>query len=186
MKIAEAKVAAFKQQHQLNYLEESFVDSMARANIPVTYWLLPFSKFQGPTEIKDVTEKYIGTLKERYLNGSNLCFAGNYGVGKTYAISSILKSALRCNYTAYYTSIPDLPLYATGPQKDQYLDLCMRSDFLGLDELDGRHFSQTEEAQAFFGAIVEKILRYRVQIQQLLSLDSLSEWLNRYWQNHAR
>lgn len=165
MRIAPAKVEAIKASHKLTTQQQVFVDKLADANIPVGYWFLTMAKFAGSEAIKTSATEYIANIKEHYAAGHHICFAGTYGIGKTYAISSILKTALIGGSTAYYTSLPEMSHMMTSRERDRYLDLCIRSDFLGLDEIDGRHFASTDEAQSFFGAMIEKVIRSRVQNQ---------------------
>lgn len=170
MKVAEAKVEAVKASRKLTTQQQVFVDKLAEANIPVGYWFLPMSKFAGSEAIKLAANDYIENLKPHYAAGHNICFAGNYGIGKTYAICSILKSALIGGSTAYYTSLPEMSHMMTSKERDRYLNMCIRSDFLGLDEIDARHFSASDEAQSFFGSMIEKVVRSRIQNQLPLIL----------------
>jgi DNA replication protein DnaC len=170
MRISEERAAEIKKARNLTVSQQVFVDKMAAANIPVAYWFLPFSSFSGSDDIKTAVAAYMGTAESNYSalvekcqSGKGICFAGNYGVGKTYAICSILKTALLAGKTVYYTSLPEMSTMLTSRDKDAYLSNCIKSEFLAIDEMDSRHYSSSEEAQNFFGSMVEKIIRSRVQ-----------------------
>ncbi len=176
MKTPKNKVLAFKESqtaivegkvvNTLTARGHQFVDKMASANIPMTFWKLPISSFSGSSDIKEAVIGYVKDIDKNYLAGQGLLFTGNYGIGKTYGLCSILKAALkdRHNWSAYYTSLPDLAMYATSKtNKEEYFALCTKSDFLVIDEMDARHMSDSDEAKAFFGSLIEKIIRERVQ-----------------------
>ena len=164
MKISPNKIAAFKANRNFSGPQHRYIDQLAEANIPITYWELPMSKFQGSEEIKNATLQYANNIKENYADGKGLVFAGNYGIGKTYAMCSLLKATIRAGYTAYYTSITDMGIYIySKTSKEEYMQKCMKSDFLVFDEVDSRHIPTSDDGAAFFGTSVEKIVRERVQ-----------------------
>lgn len=164
MKIPKNKILLFKNNANLSAKEHQFIDQMAESNIPVSYWNLPFSKFEGSRDILDFVTDYTKNTPENYKAGSGAIFAGTYGIGKTYGLCSLLKNAIMNGYSAYYTTLPDLSIYATSKNtKDEYLNLCTKSDFLVIDEVDARHISLSDDARAFFGSLVEKIVRERTQ-----------------------
>ena len=143
---------------------EQLIDAMADSNIPVGYWFLPMSKFEGPPNVKKVVELYKSEIGTNYDSGKGLCFTGQYGTGKTYSISSILKHALINGYSAYYTTLLDLGHYMSDfKYSDSFYHTATRCDFLALDEIDSRHFSDSDDAQRFFGSNLERVVRYRTQ-----------------------
>lgn len=144
--------------------KSQMIESLAEANIPVVYWFLKMKDFQGPKNVQEKTIEYITTLEEKYMSGRGLCFVGNYGTGKTTAACAILKNALIHGYTAYYTTLNDLISSLTDPAfKNEFYWLVTRADFLCIDEVDSRHFSDSDEAHAMFGSNFERIIRYRTQ-----------------------
>lgn len=141
-----------------------FVELMADSNIPVAYWFLKMSQFKGPPNVKKAVEKYISHMHAGYQNGKGLCFTGQYGTGKTYSICAILKNAIIKNYSTYYTSLLDIGHYMSDfKYKDEFYHLVTRCDFLAIDEVDSRHFSDSEDSQRYFGSNLERIVRYRTQ-----------------------
>lgn len=141
-----------------------FAEKLARANIPIIYWKKRLTDFDGPINIKDDTEKYIGVLQDNFKAGRGICYTGTFGTGKTYASCSVLKFALMNNYSAYYTTLSDLVHYMTDhTNQSKFFELLFGSDFLCIDEVDSRHFAGTEQAESFFGRNFERIIRYRTQ-----------------------
>lgn len=144
--------------------KQQFVDMMSVANIPATYWQLKFKDFSGPANVKKITKDYILNIEDNYENGRGLCYVGQYGTGKTYSICSILKQALLRNHSTYYTSLLDIGHYMRDYKyADDFYHTVTRCDFLAIDEVDSRHFSDSEDSQRFFGSNLERIVRYRIQ-----------------------
>jgi DNA replication protein DnaC len=141
-----------------------FIDKMAYANIPTNYWFLKMGDFNGPQNVKDATVKYIHNMKDHYSTGMGLCFTGQYGTGKTYSICSILKHAMVKDFSVYYTSLNDLVHYLSDySTQSMFYSMVTRVDFLAIDEVDSRHFSDSDQAQQYFGSNFERITRYRTQ-----------------------
>lgn len=164
MRTTPSKIQDFVSGRRLTGEQHRFIEAMGDSNIPVTYWELPMSKFTGSEEIKNAVTDYGCSLQANYKQGRGLCFAGPYGIGKTYGMCSLLKAAIKSKYTAYYTSLTDMALYiGSRNTKEEYLTRCMKSDFLAFDEVDARHVPTSQEGLAFFGSSVEKIIRERVQ-----------------------
>jgi DNA replication protein DnaC len=137
---------------------------MADANIPEAYWALSYKNFSSTGYIKSSTENYIAHLSERYAEGESLCYAGSPGTGKTMSACTILKAALKQGFTAYYTSLSDVASYLTDhAYKTAFYHKLINVDFLCIDEVDSRHFADTESSENFFGRSLERVFRYRVQ-----------------------
>jgi len=149
------------------------IDRLAEANIPTAYWFLKLKDFTGPKNVKDATTEYAQSIKERYMDGQGICYIGTYGSGKTTAACSVLKHALINGYSAYYTSLNDLVGFLTDYNtKSRFYDLVTRVDFLAIDEVDSRHFGDSDEAHAVFGSNFERVIRYRTQNQLPLVIAS--------------
>lgn len=149
------------------------IDLLAQANIPTAYWFLKLKEFTGPVNVKQATTDYVHSIKQQYIDGKGICFIGSYGTGKTTAACAVLKNALINGYTAYYTSLNDLVSYLTDYNtKAKFYDLVTRVDFLAIDEVDSRHFGDSDEAHAMFGSNFERIVRYRTQNQLPLVIAS--------------
>jgi DNA replication protein DnaC len=130
----------------------------------MAYWFLKLGEFKGPKIVRDNTSQYIADLKKNYALGRGICYTGSYGVGKTTAACAILKHAIINGYSGYYTTLSDLIGYLTSfDTKNEFYHLVTRVDFLCIDEVDSRHFSDSEEAHAMFGSNFERVVRYRTQ-----------------------
>lgn len=142
----------------------SFIDSLADANIPEAYWMLSYKTFSGSEHIKKSTEDYVSCLPDNYRRGTSICFAGSPGTGKTMSACTIIKAALKSKYTGYYTTLSDIASYlADNLYKSQFYHKLINVDFLCIDEVDSRHFADTESSENFFARSFERVFRYRVQ-----------------------
>lgn len=141
-----------------------FIDSMADANIPEAYWMLSYKSFTGSAHIKSSTEAYIENIADNYRNGKSLCYAGSPGTGKTMSACTILKAAMTKGYKASYTTMSDIVFYMADNQyKTSFYHSLIGADFLCIDEVDSRHFAETETSENFFGRTIERVFRYRTQ-----------------------
>lgn len=140
------------------------VDKMADALIPEGYWLLPYNNFLGSKIIKGETLSYIGNLDKNFQEGKGLCYAGSPGTGKTMSATTVLKAALNHGYSAHYTTLSDIAFYLSdNAYKMSVYHTLIGADFLCIDEVDSRHFADSEASESFFGRTLERVFRYRVQ-----------------------
>lgn len=138
----------------------------AESNIPFEYWTLKMEKdFHGDPRLLKKYEEYIKDLKQSYINGSSICFAGGHGLGKTFTVTSILKKACQKNFTCLYTTLSDIVNVMTaGIGEDKYLakrELAL-VDFLVIDEFDSR-FMPSENAADLYARSLENVFRTRSQ-----------------------
>ena|ERR1035437_4784587 len=136
------------------------------SNIPIEYWELTMNKnFTGDPRLKKKYEDYISDIKSSYLNGSSLCLAGFYGLGKTMTSTCILKKACQKGYSCLYTTLSDIVAVLTQANaEDKFLarrELFL-VDFLVIDELDER-FMATENAADLSARSLEGVFRTRSQ-----------------------
>ena len=137
------------------------VDLMYESNIPVGYWFIRMKEFHGSPRLKEVVDNYMSNIHDMYVNGSSICLVGNQGTGKTMSSICILKSALKRNFTAYYTTASDIMTEMTNYNKSTHIRETLRgADFLVIDELDSRFFPSDAQKELFSG-IYESIFRYR-------------------------
>jgi len=136
------------------------------ANIPVEYWNLSFNKnFTGSSNIKDLVETYVKDIKLIFREGKSFCFAGPHGVGKTFALVTLLKDACHKDFKCLYTTLSDMvSIITTGSNQEKFLarQELLLADFLVIDEFDSRFFS-SESASELFGKTLENIFRTRSQ-----------------------
>lgn len=137
------------------------IDLMFEANIPVGYWFLTMKEFKGAEEIKTIYDEYVGNLKDKYMGGESICFAGNQGTGKTMSSICILKEALKKGFSAHYTTASDILNNMTDYKNSSALrDKLRTTDFLVIDELDSRFFTSDSVKELFCG-IYENVFRFR-------------------------
>jgi len=137
------------------------INRYAESNIPIEYW----SKIElNNLQLKAAIAIYAHDMKKAYIDGKSICLAGNHGTGKTTAITSILKIAAHKGYSCLYTTLTDIVSALT--QNEDKLN-CKREltmvDFLAIDEIDNRFFSQSELSSDLFGKSFELIIRARIQ-----------------------
>ena len=138
----------------------------AESNIPIEYWKLSMEKdFVGDPRLKQKYNEYILNVKQSYLDGKSICFAGNHGVGKSTISTCILKQVVQKGYSALYTTCSDIVSVLTqASNEDKFLarrELTM-VDFLVIDELDSR-FWATEYAADLYARSLEGVFRTRSQ-----------------------
>jgi DNA replication protein DnaC len=139
----------------------SMIDKMEESNIPVGYWFLNMKSFSGSPILAKITNSYIEKLRHNYIEGKSICFAGTQGTGKTMSSICILKSALKQNFSAYYTTASDILNQMTDYKSSYGLRNILRnSDFLVIDELDSRFFT-SDSTKELFSGIYENIFRFR-------------------------
>lgn len=137
----------------------------ADANVPVEYWDLTMSNFQGEQRLKDKYEEIINDLPGTYRKGMSLCFAGGHGIGKTMTVTNIIKTGSLKGYTCLYSTLSDIvAVLLSRDEEDKYIARreLMSVDFLVIDEFDTR-FMATENASDLFGRTLENIFRTRSQ-----------------------
>lgn len=133
------------------------------ANIPVKYWNLEMHQdFGGDPSLLSYYKNLIMDLTKIYEDGLALIFAGGFGRGKTMVATNILKRALEKGYSGLYVGLNDVISAVTSHEKFTARKELLDTNFLVIDEFDSRHMASTENAQDFFGRIVEDILRIRL------------------------
>lgn len=134
------------------------------ANIPVKYWSLEMNAhWKGDKSLLEYYKTLISDLKGLYKDGTSVCFAGSFGLGKTMVSTNILKRAVEHEFDALYVSLNDI--FSAIRSNDPYgvRRELLTTDFLVVDEFDPRHIASTESAVDFYGRIIEDIIRNRSQ-----------------------
>lgn len=140
------------------------VNRYAESNIPIEYWGLSMEKdFIGDPRLKQKYDEYVADLKNSYITGNSLCLAGMHGLGKTMAVTCILKKAAQKGYSCLYTTLSDIVTVLTSAGgEDKFLagrELRL-VDFLIIDEFDPR-FMATENAADLYARTLEGVFRTR-------------------------
>lgn len=138
----------------------------ADSNVPVEYWDLDMdSDFTGDPKLLSKYNEIVSDLPAVYKAGMSLCFAGSHGIGKSMAVTNIIKSAVLKGYFCIYTTLSDV-VNALLSYDNHEKGLARREltsvDFLVLDEFDSR-FVSTDNASDLFGRTLESVLRTRSQ-----------------------
>lgn len=67
------------------------VNRYVESNIPVEYWSLKMERdFKGDPRLLSKYNEYIADLKNSYMTGNSICFAGNHGLGKQLSLDTEL------------------------------------------------------------------------------------------------
>lgn len=136
------------------------------ANIPVAYWRLEMDKdFSGDKVLFEQYKLITDDLKETFSKGRYVCFAGNFGRGKTLTACNILKKAVQKSYSGLYTTLNDIISVALSNESYIARKELLNVDFLVIDEFDSRHIADSEKSNNLFGRMLEDVLRCRLSNQ---------------------
>lgn len=140
------------------------INRYAESNIPIEYWTLKMERdFKGDPRLMAKYTDYVADVKQSYIIGDSICFAGGHGLGKTMTITCILKKATQKNYTCLYTTLSDIVTVLTsGGGEDKFLarrELAL-VDFLAIDEFDPR-FMPSDNAADLYARTLEGVFRTR-------------------------
>lgn len=141
------------------------ISRFAESNIPIKYWFLSMDDFIGDPVLLKKYKEISDNMKSIYDDGICICFAGSHGVGKTMAISNILKRVVGAGFSALYVTMNDIIanlLYNTSMDKLAFRNELLLVDFLAIDEFDPRYMG-SKDASDLFGRNIEDIFRNRVQ-----------------------
>lgn len=147
-------------------LKKTAITRYAESNIPIEYWFLKMEKdFTGDPRLLEKYKEYTADMKKSYVQGASICFAGAHGLGKTFCTTNILKKAAQQNFSALYTTLSDVVSTLTqAPNEDKFIAKreLLLVDFLAIDELDPRFFSN-DNAADLYARTLEGIFRSRSQ-----------------------
>jgi len=151
---------------EIKALKVTAILRYAESSIPIEYWNFRMDKdFVGDPRLKQKYDEYILDVRQSYISGKSICFAGAHGVGKSTISTCILKKVVQKGYSALYTTCSDIVSVLTqAPNEEKFIarrELVM-VDFLVLDELDSR-FWATEYAADLYARSLEGVFRTRSQ-----------------------
>jgi DNA replication protein DnaC len=132
--------------------------------IPIGFWNVKESDvMQNKIEWNSMILPYCNQLSVARKNGYSLYLEGDNGVGKTMAMSFVLKESIRQGFSSYYTTALDLDAdlkrgFANAPVGERMNEL-FSYDFFALDELSGE---QTKSGDGWMRAQVERLLKHRL------------------------
>jgi len=163
--------------------KHAIIDKLDEAGIPVGYWFLTMSDFDGSPVLQSIVEEYMADIESAYMDGKSMCFAGNQGTGKTMSSICILKEAIKLGYSAYYTTASDILNEWTDYKNSSALRKRLREvDFLLIDELDSRFFT-SDSVKELFSGIYENVFRYRAHntMPTIICTNETEEILNVFY-----
>lgn len=65
------------------------INRYAESNIPIEYWTLRMDRdFKGDPRLLNKFNEYVADVKESYVNGASVCFAGGHGLGKQLCLNT--------------------------------------------------------------------------------------------------
>jgi DNA replication protein DnaC len=142
------------------------INRYAESNIPIEYWSLKMEKdFHGDPRLFTKYNEYTADLKNSYISGHSICFAGGHGLGKTMTVTCILKKASHKGFSCLYTTLSDIVTVLTSAPNDEKF-LAKRElalvDFLVIDEFDSR-FMPSDNAADLYARSLESVFRTRSQ-----------------------
>lgn len=142
------------------------VNRYYEANIPIEYWALKMDKdFVGDKRLLEKYNELTKDIKKCFIEGKSVCFAGQYGIGKTMTATCLLKTAALKGYNVLYTTFNDIItilMQASNQDKFDARRELMMVEFLVIDELDQR-FIASENAADLYARQLENIVRTRRQ-----------------------
>lgn len=130
------------------------------ANIPVKYWSIDMKNFSGDPRLLTWFNECAEDITKIYKLGPSVCLAGSFGIGKTLAVTNILKQALAKGYSSLYVTLEDI---ITAVRSKAYFEArqeLLTINFLVIDELDPRYMA-TDASADFHGRLLESVLRHR-------------------------
>jgi DNA replication protein DnaC len=147
---------------KLSRLKEAY-HRYFEANIPIKYWYLDFEKdFTGDPVLTDYYKKCTNDIVSYYKNNNPLCFSSNFGLGKTFLTTGILKKAVIKGFSGLYVSLSDIASAIKSSESFLARKELLTVDFLVVDEFDPRYVS-SDLAADFYGKLVEEVVRHRSQ-----------------------
>lgn len=148
-------------------LKSIAVNRYAESNIPIDYWTKKMERdWEGDPKLLDFYNEYTKDIRNSFIEGKSICLASQHGRGKSLTLSCILKKASAAGYTALYTTLSDIVAIMTQASNEEKF-IAKRElsivDFLFIDEVDNRFFSQSELSSELFARAFEIIIRTRLQ-----------------------
>lgn len=135
----------------------------ALAGIGVTYMRLSWKDYRyGDSGVKRFCREYVRKADSFRLNNMGLMLLGSSGIGKTMAVSLLVKDLILEGYKPYFTTYSNLvQMMGDGFYDEEsrrwFVRQILRSPFLAIDDI-GKEFGNRLSANA-----IDNVLRERVQ-----------------------
>ncbi len=148
-------------------LKIKMVNRLINGNVPISYWSLTMEKdFVGDPRLLEKYNSLANDIDGMYNNGKSMLLAGSFGLGKTMTSCCLLKKAAMKGYSIWYSTLSDIVMSLTNYEQQYETKMKLSStDFLVIDEFDGRYVS-TEQGSNLFARSLESVLRTRIANQQ--------------------
>lgn len=134
----------------------------ANAGIGLTYMRLSWDKYFGDSTIQEFCRKYVENMKAYKENDIGMLLLGSNGIGKTTAMSLLIKDLVlrkqKCFFTTYSKLVTMLgdSFYSPDARKI-YNDRIINSTFLGIDDV-GKEMTNRLTTNT-----IDNVLRERIQ-----------------------
>lgn len=155
---------------------------LAYANIPIEYWFLSLKGLKCSTIVKDKIKRYCSKIKNAKKYGLGLCLFGQYGRGKTFLSTHILKKAVLAGYSIYLTNLAELlndikmSFNLEGEElKNHHIEMdkyYIESDFLVMDNLNQEY---KRIGSDFTAVMLDEFLRKRNSNKKVTILTTNSD-----------
>lgn len=134
----------------------------ANAGIGLTYMRISWDMYFGDPQVRAFCMKYEDNLKAFKENNIGMLFLGDNGIGKTTAMSLILKDLVlrkqKCFFTTYSKLVTMLGDSFYSPEARKiYNDRIINSTFLGIDDV-GKEMTNRLTTNT-----IDNVLRERIQ-----------------------
>ncbi len=163
-------------------LQRSLFKHYANAGIGSLYMRISWGMYHGNEDVKQFCDDYLANIKAYKENNIGMMLLGSNGIGKTTAMSLMIKSLVVRGYKCYFTTYSKLvsmlgDSFYDGGAKEQYNKRILHSTFLAIDDV-GKEFSNRLTQNT-----IDNVLRERIQASRptfMTSNMSKVELLNEY------
>lgn len=142
--------------------------NLAFGNVPFEYWMLSLKGLTCSKTVKDKIQSYCNKIDKAFNLGLGLCLYGQYGRGKTFLSTYILKKASLAGYSIYFSTLAEMlnnirrSFDLSPEQKDIYeyeLDKnYIETQFLVIDNVGSEY---RRDNSTFVPIIFDEMIRKR-------------------------
>ena len=134
------------------------------SGIGANYQRLSWDDYEGDKEVQEWVDKYLENHANFVNRGIGMILYGDFGVGKTFATTMLLKDLIKLGHTCFSTTFAHMvEMFTAGwrePEEQKYFQTkIIQSDVLLLDDLGREMKTKTKLSQTTF----DDVLRRRVQ-----------------------
>jgi DNA replication protein DnaC len=149
--------------NKLKSIKKKALHRYFEANIPVKYWNLEMTRdFTGDRSLLEYYNRLTNDITESYKKGIAVCFSGNFGCGKSFLVTNVLKRSIEKGYSGLFVNLNDIISSMKSGEQFQARRELLKVDFLVIDEFDPRYMAN-QASSDFYGRVLEDVLRNRTQ-----------------------